>query len=77
MFAILCCFEPSKHSLTNNCALIVLVWVEATMLFVWRQVVVWLLNHVVAVGDLALLEGALVDVDVGVVLQIHYSRRSR
>ena len=43
------------------------------MLFVWRQVVVRLLNHVVAVGDLALLKGPLVDVDVGVVLQVHCS----
>ena len=33
--------------------------------------VVWLLNHVLAGGDLALLESALEDVDVGVVLEIH------
>ena len=63
--------ENIEWSLTNDSALIVLIRVELT-LHVWSiQVVVGLLNHIMAVGDLALLKSALEDVDVGVVLQIH------
>ena len=63
--------------LTNSGSLIVLVWVEASMLDLsWglhcvSNDVVWLLNHALGVADLLLLERALVNVEVGVVLQIH------
>ena len=63
--------ENIEWSLTNDSALIVLIGVELA-LHIWSiQVVVGLLNHIMAVGDLALLKSALEDVDVGVVLQIH------
>ncbi len=58
--------------LTNNCSLVILIWVEATVLFVGAKMVMGLLDHVVAVGYFALLKSALVDVDVRVVFQIHF-----
>lgn len=58
--------------LTDNSALVVLIGVELAHDGPGRQVVVGLLDHVAAVGNLALLKRALVDVDVRVVLQIHY-----
>lgn len=58
--------------LTDNCSLVILIWVEATVLFVGAKMVMGLLDHVVAVGYFTLLKSALVDVDVRVVFQIHF-----
>ena len=58
--------------LTNNSSLVILIWVEATVLFVGAKMVMGLLDHVVAVGYFALLKSALVNVDVRVVFQIHF-----
>ena len=54
--------------LTNDGTLVVLIWVESTLNVASRKMVVRLLDHVMAVGNLALFECALVDVDVGVIL---------
>jgi len=62
--------EPERI-LTDNSSFVILVWVEASVLLVCCEVVVRLLDHVVAVGNLALLKSALVNVDVRVVFQIH------
>ena len=58
-------FEWEK--LTNDGTLVVLIGVESSVLLVGTKMVVWLLDHVAAVSDLALLKRALVDVHVRVV----------
>ena len=60
-----------ERILTDNSSFVILIWVEASVLLVCSKVVVRLLDHVVDVGNLALLKSALVDVDVRVVFQIH------
>ena len=64
-----------ERILTDNSSFVILIWVEASVLLVCSKVVVRLLDHVVDVGNLALLKSALVDVDVRVVFQIHCSSR--
>ena len=63
-----------ERILTDNSSFVILIWVEASVLLVCSKVVVRLLDHVVDVGNLALLKSALVDVDVRVVFQIHCFR---
>ena len=59
--------------LTNDGSLVVLVRVEAsTLLLGTSEFVVGVFDHIVLVDDLSLLESALVDIDLSVVLQIHY-----
>lgn len=60
-----------ERILTDNSSFVILIWVEASVLLVCSKVIVRLLDHVVDVGNLALLKSALVDVDVRVVFQIH------
>ena len=58
--------------LTNYSSLVILIRIELVLSVGSRQRVMGLFNQVVAVGDLTLLESSLVNVNLGVILQIHY-----
>ena len=65
--------ESSTSTLTDDSSLVVLVWVESSFLwYILFDVVVGMLNHISRVGNLFALIVSLEDVNVCIVLKLHF-----